>query len=81
MNPGFEGLFPAKCGSSAPRSHRRKAVLSTSTSYTAAGTTIGPGPRRRGGPRTRNYHPEGGIHVIANVNELRGEEWQSEVWV
>lgn len=64
-----------------PRSHRLRAVLSTSTSYTAAGTTIGPGPGRRGRPRTRNSHPEGGIHVIVDMNELRGEEWQSEVWV
>ena len=28
MNPGLERLLPAKCGSSAPRSHRRKAILS-----------------------------------------------------
>ena len=42
-----------------PRSHRRKAVLSTLTSYMAAGTTIGKGPGRRGGPHTRNSHPEG----------------------
>jgi len=28
MNPGLEGLLPAKCGSSAPGPHRHKAVLS-----------------------------------------------------
>ena len=28
MNRGLERSLPAKCGSSAPRSHRRKAVLS-----------------------------------------------------
>ncbi len=67
-----DGRRTAKSGSSAPRSPRRKAVLSTSTSYTTAGTTIGPGPGRRGGPRTHNSHPEGGIHVIVDMNELRG---------
>ena len=68
-------------GSSAPRSHRHEAVLSIATSYTAAGTTIGPWTGRRGGPRTRNYHPEVEIHVIVDMNELRGGECQSEVWV
>ena len=62
----------ATSGSSVPRSHRLKAVLSTSTSYTAAGTMIGPGPGRRGGLRARNSHPEGGIHVIVDMNKLRG---------
>ena len=28
MNSGLEGPLPVKCGSSAPRSHRHKAVLS-----------------------------------------------------
>ena len=59
----FKWRYPARSGRSAPRSHRLKAVLSTSTSYTAAGTTIGPGPGRRGGLRTCNSHPDGGIHV------------------
>jgi len=31
MNQGLEGPRPAKCGSSAPRSHRHKAVLSPVT--------------------------------------------------
>ncbi len=63
----FKWRYPARSGRSAPRSHRLKAVLSTSTSYTSAGTTIGSGPGRRGGPRTRNSYPEGG--------------WQLEAWV